>query len=130
YLYANDQPTVLSDPTGLFSLHAIWSGVQSEVVGTVVGTAYDVYTLGKDTVNTVSSCSQNWTSYSCEENYQSLGVDVAVELVSTLCGGRLDHPCRAAVAAGGEFLLDRYGYHGGGGGSGGGGWAETGYVEK
>ncbi len=108
YLFVDDQPTTLEDPTGEFSFHSLESGVEAFGValgGGIVGAAVDAYTAVKDTANAVTSCSKSWSSYACGQAIQQTGVDVAnglICLVTTNLG------CSLATA-GTQYLLDRYG---------------------
>ena len=127
YLYANDQPTVLQDPTGEFSFTAAWSAVESvgedtytsavslgdETVKSVAGDVVAGVSLGADLGNTLATCAGNWSAVACGQSIQETGVHTSEFLVGTVCGaltgGWGEVACNAAAAAGGQYLLDRYG---------------------
>ena len=127
YSYVGNQPTVLEDPTGEFSLTAAWSAVGSvasdaaaEVVSggkpVLKAVGKDVAVgvqLGYDVGTTITTCSSSWSSVACGQQIQQTGVDTSGFLVGTVCdavtAGFGSVACNAAVAAGGQFLLDRYG---------------------
>jgi RHS repeat-associated protein len=139
YTYVDDEPTVLVDPTGEFgwnpvsdfeeTSHAVQQGVVSvgtsaisyagnalrDTAGDVGGYVAEAVSTGYDVVNAASACIQQWYSVSCEMKMQQAGVDVSVDLVSFACtalsAGLAVVACQAVASAGGQFLLDRYGYH-------------------
>jgi hypothetical protein len=80
------------------------------IAGPVIGVADEVKG-GVEDVYSIATCGA-WYSGACEMAYQKTGVDAAVDLVSLLCKGTLVliAACSAAVAAGGAWVLDTFGY--------------------
>ena len=126
YLYAGDQPTLMQDPSGMFSLTAAWSGIQSglesgytqftglagDAVKSTVGDIVTGVETGWNVGSTLSTCWGDWSSQECGRSIQETGVGISEALVGGVCdllGPWGAIPCNAAVAAGGQWLLDRYG---------------------
>jgi RHS repeat-associated protein len=125
YLYANNQPTVLIDPTGRSWIDALGGGVSGAAswvgdsvgkyahkgLGALGGAVASGVQLGVDGANTWETCSGNWSSVACGQAIQKTGVDAAETLVGLVCPASLVLvvACNAAVAAGGQWALDHWG---------------------
>ena len=117
YSYVDDDPANETDPIGEFSFSALISGVkgfvEDRVAGDVkglVGKAEKGFEDAED-LDTLSTCLHGWDSYACGAAIQAVGVDVAGQVLDILCTatGPAESVCAAAISAGGQFLLDRYG---------------------
>lgn len=117
YSYVDGDPANETDPSGEFSFSGLISGVkgfvEDRVAGDVkglVGKAEKGFEDAED-LDALSICLHGWDSYACGAAIQTVGVDVAGQVLDLLCtaAGPAESVCAGAVSAGGQFLLDRYG---------------------
>lgn len=79
--------------------------------GKAAGKAVLIYTGFRDGSTIAETCGQSWSSQACGRAIQRTGVDSAEALVGVLCDASivLAGSCSAALAEGGDYLLNRYG---------------------
>jgi RHS repeat-associated protein len=125
YSYTSGDPVNDLDPDGLLSFRNVWRHVSTPVVSFVEGgagaikngfgkaakKAVLIYTGFADGSRLAETCGQSWSSQACGRAIQRTGVDSAEALVGMLCDASivLAGSCSAALAEGGDYLLNRYG---------------------